>query len=335
MRTSNINLHFAEVVANNIDSTYRLIDDKSENDNTDFLYTIQVTIYGSDIITTTVPAKPYNLYNLTIPAIGEHVVVFNGYSNYNSERGRIEQWYYLPVVGMQSNIHNNFLPKLSGNTEENSADINLPEKNISPIQLYTGDNLMQGRFGNTIRLGSTIDSENSSRYSTLPEWTDKTSNIGNPLIILSNTQKNLANKRFVTESMDSDYSSLWLTSTQRVTMTLNNTIRKTNIYDSQLIGSADRIILKSKSDVIALDSKIAIEINSPITSFGVNETKEQMLHSTVIIETISSLINILAAGNIDASGNISNPVLASKLTELQTKLLSSGYNKKMLQDKES
>ena len=333
MKNSNITLYLAEVISNELDSTYRLIDDESENDNTDFLHTIRVTIYGPGVVNTTVPAKPYNLYNLTIPAIGEHVVVFNGYSNYNQEAGRREQWYYLPVIGAQSNIHNNLLPGLSGET--NTADKNLPDLNISPMQVYIGDHITQGRWGNSIRLGSSIDSNTYSRYSKSPTWSDSDSNTGNPIIVLSNTKTHLPNKQFVIESADTDYSSLWLTSTQTVTTTLNNTLRKTNRYESQLIGTADRIILKSKSDVVALDSKIAVEINAPITSFGVSETKEEMLHSTVIVEVISSMINIISAGNIDASGNISNPVLASKLSELQSKLLGNAFNKKMLQDKES
>ena len=331
MHNSNITLCLAEVISNELDSTYRLIDDESENDNTDFLYTIRVTIYGAGIDNATVPAKPYNLHNLIIPAVGEHVVVFNGYSNYNQENGRREQWYYLPIVGIQSNINNNFLPGLSGRT--NTSDKHLPEKNISPLQAYTGDLLTQGRWGNSIRLGSSVDSNTYNRYSKSPTWTD--SNVGNPIIVLSNTKTNLPGKQFVVESADTDYSSLWLTSTQTVNVTLNNTLRKTNRYESQLIGTADRIILKSKSDVVALDSKIAVEVNAPIASFGVSDRKEEMLHSTVIVEVISSMINILSAGNIDSSGNISNPVLASKLSELQTKLLGKAFNKKMLQDKES
>jgi len=333
MKNSNITLYLAEVISNELDSTYRLIDDESEYDNTDFLYTIRVTLYGSGVVNTTVPAKPYNLHNLTIPAVGEHVVVFNGYSNYNQEKGRREQWYYLPVIGVQSNIQNNLLPGLSG--ESNTVDKNLPDLNISPMQVYMGDVISQGRWGNSIRLGSSINSNTYNRYSKIPTWSDSDSNPGNPIIVLSNTKTHLPGKQFVIESADKDYSSLWLTSTQTVTMTLNNTLRKTNRYESQLIGTADRIILKSKSDIVALDSKIAVEINAPITSFGVSETKEEMLHSTVIVEVISSMINIISAGNIDASGNISNPVLASKLSELQSKLLGNAFNKKMLQDKES
>lgn len=276
---------------------------------------------------------PIDINNVKIPLIGEHVVIIKGIHPKSNLRTRRYNWYYLNTYPVQNNINNNLLPGVTiSPVVENLGFI---DKTISPMQTFTGDVISQGRWGNSIRLGSSIDSNTYSRYSKIPTWSDSDSNTGNPIIVLSNTKTHLPNKQFVIESGDKDYSSLWLTSTQTVTMTLNNTLRKTNRYESQLIGTADRIILKSKSDVVALDSKIAVEINAPITSFGVSETKEEMLHSTVIVEVVNDIIGVLLAGQIDASGNITNPVLADQLIKLHSKLLGNAFNKKMLQDKES
>lgn len=314
-----IEFYLGEVVETS--NTHQIITTPEEENNLYYLNTIRVLLYSDKTLESDpIAAKPYNLYNSIIPVKGEHVLLFKGYSPFGTSN---EQWYYFPVIGMNSNIDNNSLPGLID--KNNSADSAVQQKNISPIQTYPGDHIIQGRWGNTIRLGSTVT---SNAYSVAPTWTDITNDPA-PVIILSNTKNNRSDKQYVVEDIDSDYSSLWLTSTQTISnFTTNNPLRKSKTIGSSLIASADKIILKSKDDVVALDSNKAIELNAPIISMGVNKDKEGILHSTVIIEILGDLIRILISGT--AKGDHLSE--SSQLIPLLTKL-SNAENTKILQDK--
>ena len=71
------------------------------------------------------------------------------------------------------------------------------EKIVSPLQPFEGDVLLEGRWGNSIRLGSTGTQPND-RYSLTSQFTGDSST--DPIIILSNHQVNKKNKEFVVES---------------------------------------------------------------------------------------------------------------------------------------
>jgi hypothetical protein len=317
---SGIEFYLGEVVETS--NTHQIITSTPEENNLDYLYTIRVLLYSDKTLESDpVAAKPYNLHACTIPAKGEHVLLFKGYSPIGTSN---EQWYYFPVIGMNSNIENNFLPGLVD--KSNTPDDNISTKPISSAQMYPGDHMLQGRWGNTIRLGSTVKSNSNS---VTPTWTGNTNN-PDPIIILSNTKNNRSGKQFVVENIDSDYSSLWLTSTQNISnFTTNNPLRKSKTNGSSLIGSADKIILKSKDDVVALDSNKAIELNAPVISMGTNQDKEPVLHSTAIIEIIGELIKILSAGTKKGDRLLLRPQLVPLLWKLYTQ----AENTNILQDK--
>ena len=89
-------------------------------------------------------------------------------------------------------------------------------ENIRPLQAYEGDTILEGRFGNSIRFGATTDP-------TIPTITNKWSNggsIGDPITIIRNGQKrNISTKEytFISEDVDNDDSSIYLTSNQQLT----------------------------------------------------------------------------------------------------------------------
>jgi len=260
--------------------------------------------------------RPLDLNSLKVPVVGEHVTIIKGLRQESNLSVRRYDWYYVTTYSIQSNINNNLLP---GVTAVANLPVTFNDTQVDSLQLYRGDIAYQGRWGNTIRLGSSVS---ESTYSFRQNWTSKQRN--SPIIIISN---NTANTKV--ESVDSANSCIWLTSDQQVNnFTTNNKIRRTDSFNSQLIGSADRIVLKAKTDVVALDSNVAIEINAPRIEFGINSDKEPTLHSTAILKALNDIIGILKAGTV-AGGPL---ILANKLLAVE-RTLEQAANLSIWQDK--
>lgn len=294
-----IQFHVAECIGG-YDGTYKRTTGPDEPDNVNNLYTTLLEIYSSDSDTNRVYAKPYSLNGpVQVPVCGEHVIVFKSYSADNNSDTGVIQWYYIPMpIALSSGINNNMLPGIS--SEENQADENHVDKSISPLQNFPGDVTIQGRWGNSIRFGSTTTNQDISVNSTWVEGDN-----GDPIIILSNTKTNKPDKEFVVEDITSDYSSLWLTSTQRLTtLNLNINPLKSDIkkYKSQFVGVGDRVILQSTSDIVGLDSPTAIELRAPEIVIGSSKNKEGILHSRQVIDAILTLRSMIMFGLKGPSG---------------------------------
>jgi len=324
---SSIQFHFAECITGYEDTFKRSVDE-DDTDNPNNLYTRLVEIYTSDTGTSKVYAKPASLNgNVHIPTCGEHVIVFKALSEDSNSVTTIPQWYYIPMpIAISSGINNNIV--LGVTDQSNEVEESYTDVSISPLQIYPGDTLWQGRWGNSLRFSSTTTYENVSK---LPTWTQGSD--GDPIIILSNTKTNLPDKEYVVEDLNSDYSSLWLTSTQRVTnLNFNIDLTKSNTFSSQFIGVADRVILQSKQDVIALDGKSAIEINSPIVTIGQQSEKEGLLYSDTVVKAFRKVVEIfnsLQAGSTPVSPT---PYGTPKILELNS-LISEMKNSNIRIDK--
>lgn len=158
---------------------------------------------------------------------------------YNSEGATVT--YYLPPLNIWNHPHHNALPSSKGlknsSTEQDykqtengivrqvtdeSTDINLGNYfsellNIKPLLPYEGDYILEGRFGNSIRLGSTNIGENIPDQNT-NNWS-KSGNTGDPITIIRNGQSNgLDNKGWVPtiEDINDDLTSVYLTSNQQL-----------------------------------------------------------------------------------------------------------------------
>ena len=283
--------------------------------NTDTNIIVARTI--SDNIPRTYDAvRPIDLNLLKVPVIGEHVTIIKGLRQESNLDVRRYDWYYATTYSIQSNINNNLLP---GVTAVSNVPVTFNDTQVDSLQLYSGDIAYQGRWGNTIRLGSSV---NESVYTFRQNWTSNQRN--SPIIIISN---NTANTKV--ESVDAANSCIWLTSNQKLSnFTTNHKIQRTNTFNSQLIGSADRIVLKAKTDVVALDSNVAIEINAPRIQFGVDADKEPTLHSTSILKALDDIIGILKAGTV-AGGPL---IQANKLLAVE-RTLEQAANLSIWQDK--
>ena len=313
-----LNFHIGEVLP--YDYTYQYIDASKSDTTVNTLFAIVVRTYTDYYNNQPLLALPANANIKQIPLVGEHVLLFrstNQRSNFDEKsdtKGWGEAWYYLPVVGLKTAINENRLPGLaeglsSIDIEKRAAGKTFKSKQISPLQPYEGDLLIEGRWGNSIRFGSTIST--AGDYTLANTW--KGTESGDPILIISNGQKNLPNKQFVVENIQEDPASIYLTSRQRIpSFKLNNTSYQAGSESEfnypQIIAAADRITLKAKSDHVILDSQTGIEINSPKIYLGASTDKEPLLHTDAVVELLQKLIETIQIGFVDAGGKISTPV---------------------------
>ena len=327
MLNNTVTFKFAEVV-NTYDDTYKYLD----NTNSDNLFVVEVQTYG-ELETRTLKARPSNPNIKQIPLIGEQVIIFSALQQQSTNDIKEIQWYYLPAYSIQSAINNNAIPGLAdiegySDTPPNLSDFSLgktfTEKIVSPLQPYEGDILIEGRFSNSIRLGSTVKTnktqdEVQKNYTLQPNWSGDIST--DPIIILSNAHEDKPGKAFTVESFETDHSSLYLTSNQQIhTLSLSKPINKsTSISDfklSQLIGDAERIILRAKSDAIILDSPLRITLNSADVRIGGDTAKHPLVKGDQLKEVLLELIRIIIAGVVYKPAGIKSTPAPKELNKL-------------------
>lgn len=205
-------------------------------------------------------AKPFNSNGQDYPLIGELIYIIEAPSSLSQINNNQTQKYYLGSINVwNNNQHNAPGEGKLGKTFIENNDIRL-------LYPFEGDRIIQGRKGNGIRFGSTVKSK-----SKINSW----SNIGNdgdPIIIITNGYilKDKENLKPNLENINSEQSSIWMTSTQSIPLIpganiINprvNTILPKNYYNSQIIINSDRIIINSKKDEVLIFSKRNIELNT-------------------------------------------------------------------------
>jgi hypothetical protein len=136
------------------------------------------------------------------------------------------------------------------------------------LQTFEGDYILEGRFGNSIRFGSTNKSGNED----LSPWsTNPIELASNPIILLSNQHNfKLPGSELNVEDINKDGSSIYLTSDQSIPLNIGNValssitnpINLADYTSPQVIINADRTVISSKSDEILMFGKTGIELYS-------------------------------------------------------------------------
>lgn len=306
------------------------------------LYTIKCRIlgsFGSQASISTIQARALDANIKNIPIAGEVVILLKGPTAYNSYLGTGQEYYFTNPVSIQSSVHHNGLPgatqfgmiqtpsdsinreetrdgitnKTKSRTQLNyTIDPVFPERlDVYPIQPYSGDLILEGRWGQSIRFGSTIDERRT--YPRTPNWRSGLGATGNPILIISNGT-NPPKKRyneFIIENVNTDDSTIWLTSGQQVNVVPASDFKPSieskgvnlhtinNDSGHQVIIASDRIILNAKKQEIigyskegigfstektfSLDSKKLIEMESGRINLGLNATESALLGDTTAV----------------------------------------------------
>ena len=197
-------------------------------------------------------ALPLDTNFKKLPLVNEIVFIIAGPSTRILEDGNTDaiDFYYINSVSLWNSNHTNALPSLAfnqssttdnvsisdvdkgieNNTDDKAKELSLGKtfkengriKNLYPNE---GDVIIEGRFGNSIRFGSTAKQPDSSKEVQSP-WSTEGQN-GLPITIIRNGQSKADldfNNWFPTyEDIQNDDSSIYMTSGQTIPVTLGST----------------------------------------------------------------------------------------------------------------
>lgn len=304
------------------DYTYQYVPPSDSNPgNTDQLFALKVQTLTQFFKRDVFLARPSNMSSKQIPLIGEIVLIYKTVNDHTNSKNYREGWYYLSSISVQSTINENRLPGISGRSTDEAIDqippgLTFKSKSVSPLQPYEGDTIHEGRWGQSIRLGSSIASypttgfekpqTSNGYYHKQAPWFTPGQYAGDPIIVISNGRKTLPKKEFVVENAEQDASSLYLTSTQYLdTLTLSKdlTVHTNSFVGSQFVGVADRIILRAKRDVAVIDSQEGIVLNTPGDIYiGGEDASEPLSHGLILQQILQLLVQAVAAGATGPGG---------------------------------
>jgi hypothetical protein len=204
-------------------------------------------------------------------------------------------WYYFPPLNIWNSQLHNALPEEKTSTNQNQIDdysstfagqVRRPEDNsteidlgstfveansinIHPLLPYEGDIIYEGRFGNSIRLGSTV------KNAVIPnEWSSVGEN-GDPITIIRNGQSNYSDDSWIpkTEDINKDASDIWLTSKQKLPIrpssNLTDSYAKSKAPEdpreyskNQIVLNSGRLTFNAKNDAIILGANSTIHLTA-------------------------------------------------------------------------
>lgn len=245
------------------------------------LGSIQVRIggHGSNLgQVRNVYARPLHFSSRRIPLIGEQCIVISGPVNDWTTSGlkQVGFLYFQPINATDDGVLHSF-PRLwkregsggsaaSRKSDKEESGYTFPKspKRLENIQPFEGDDIFEGRFGQSIRFGSTVLGD-MSIYDKKPSW--KGSSNGDPLMILrvkkqtgtgsSNTsiKKFFASNKYTVEDLEKDEASIYLSTTQMLNgfkagFSKNLDVKTSANWSagSQIIIDADRIIINGKAN---------------------------------------------------------------------------------------
>jgi len=291
-------------------------------------------------------AKPLFPNTRQVPLLNEiaYILSFpsvNTQDPRNIDLNQTEYYYFLPI-NLWNNTHQNALPDpliefneknnstskstsyanaQAGATnnsieEDNDNDINLgntfeDKDSIQNLQPYEGDIIYEGRWGQSIRFGSTVLGQNP--------WSNSGEN-GDPIFILRNGQTLSTNEPWipVTEDINQDLGSIYATSTQQIPIDVSSQnydsypsdppLSPNQYNENQIIINSGRLLFNSNKDHILLSSGKSINLNayqsvnldtdnvyvqSNKIYLGDKEADEPLLLGNQTTELLDELINTL------------------------------------------
>jgi hypothetical protein len=191
-------------------------------------------------------AKPLFSNIKQYPLVGEIVAIVQGPSPDLNDSSAAKEYFYISSYNLWNSQHHNAFPDMvvyentikdnNGGDEEVSkgakktkADqgIKMPlgdyfneKSKVNPLLPFEGDFILEGRNGQSIRFGSTVNEQ--SNYST---WSS-TGTTGDPITIITNKRHEDLNRPEgwlpTVEDINKDGASIWLSSGQAIAINVND-----------------------------------------------------------------------------------------------------------------
>ena len=293
-----------------------------------------------------ITASPISSNAKNYPLINEVVFIISGPTGKYSSNSSEVKYYYLTSLNLWNNPNTNPTPSPYTNISPQSENKTLSEielgspnrsgkvdtnpfkpgtyftekNNIFPLYPFEGDYIVEGRFGNSLRFGSTDISSSIS----LNNWSNIPNN-GDPITILRNGQNTTLTgsaQSTTIEEINKDLSSIYLTSTQQLPIEVSSQndylsygeekpIAPNQYSGAQVVLNSGRLLFNSTQDNIMLSSRKSINLNSieginmdtpgsiilesSQVLLGSREAEESVLLGDSTVDLLQSLISDLSS----------------------------------------
>jgi len=233
-------------------------------------------------------------------------------------------------------------PNVSETDEIKFGQTFVPNSIIKGLKPYEGDIIYEGRFGNTIRFGSTTEEVEGQGWPAGPK-------VGSPILIIRNGQPDeITDEEYslISEDINTDASSIWMTSDQYVPIQLANVDVSSHegefpdeLSGKQVVITSDRLIFNSREAEFlgfakkaigfstegrfAVDANVKTVINSPEILLGLDASEPLVLGNELrdwlgsMLDMIKSLSNAIAQLTVGTpSGPSTPPINAATFTNI-------------------
>lgn len=292
--------------------------------------------------------SPLNSNIKEYPLPGEIVIVVEYFGKY----------YYTQKINLSNSVNinsNKGLSKWTLNENEIKHEIKSfnYDSDIAQVKAEEGDIIFNGRFGQSIKFGSNIKEIIDENGDLDPDTGIPQS--PNVLIRTGQGEVSIEKKKPVTENIDLDGSSLWMTTNQKVSLNFSNNKTpgfysnslRNNLTGNQIVLNSDKIIFNARNNEISLTSShfislsandnIGLEVPNDIGNVQLGDAKanQPVLGGDLTMELFEKLIGYLiefANGIKGAQGSVvdfvipisdilpSSMGLAASLKELKTRM---------------
>jgi hypothetical protein len=299
------------------------------------------------------PALPLHGNIQQFPLLNEVVILIQGPTSDIQSNVSTRDMYYSTVVNLWGSPHHNALPEpntdistILGKDVKELSDIN-------PLYPFPGDTLIEGRHGQSIRIGGNMSPKN--------KLVDESNN-AKPYILISNGQIKTDNGiDHIVEDINKDPNSLYFLSDHKSDLIAINT--KRDSYDiaplgsnqyigNQVIINGGRLFFNAKEDSILLSAKESVGLNARTLNFDASEyacidakkiylgkvartssNREPVVLGiqlenwlTTLLDTLSSVASAMASATSITGGpvptlNAAGPELDAVVKSLKTQLI--------------
>ena len=282
-------------------------------------------------------AFPSNPNGKNYPLINEIIYVISLPDTEIGITNASKKPFYINIVSLWNHPHHNAYPSISNEpappsqkdyiqtqagsvktVTDNPTEVFLGKTfkertDIHPLLPFEGDVIQEGRWGNSIRLGSTVSNSPSTISN---NWSSVGTN-GDPLTIIRNGQGQQGKEGWIpiVENVNNDDSSIYLASTQNVPLNASST-SYVSYKDSapdvpskysgkQILLNSGRLVFNSSNDHILLSSAKSINLNS-IDSVNVDTTKMVVQANNIYLgnETVATEPLLLGNATVNLLGTL-------------------------------
>lgn len=259
-------------------------------------------------------AYPLYAFLKNVPLVDEVVLLLPAPSSDTDKGVHKSRIYYISTVSIWNHPHH------SATTEDKDTvglDSNFTEKaDINPMLPYPGDTILEGRLGQSIRFSQSI-----------PGQTPWTGTVGDPITVISNGQiQTEEGFSLITEDINKDFASLYLSSKQKLPITPGNQLTQPlSEYDqSQAILTSGRVVLNARDNNLILSTPAALEasartvkINSesditneaPRINLGEQANEKVILGDTMLADLTAVLVELVKLST--ALGTLGVPTVSA------------------------